>query len=873
MRNVIKRSEYTPPNYWIESVELTFDLHPHQTQVINTMRIVRNHEKPTAPLVLNGEHLTLKQIVLNGKLLDTNEFLQDAHSLTINDVPDHFELTITTIIHPDKNTTLEGLYISNDIFCTQCEAHGFRCITYFLDRPDVMTFFKTKIIADKHRYPRLLSNGNLIETGDLEDDKHYAIWHDPFKKPCYLFALVAGNLDCLEDHFITQSGRDITLRIYVEKGMRERCHHAMESLKLAMRWDEEKYGREYDLDIFMIVAVSDFNMGAMENKGLNIFNAKYILADPESATDIDYESIQIVVGHEYFHNWTGNRITCRDWFQLSLKEGLTVFRDQEFNADITSRAISRIDDVVILRASQFPEDAGPLAHPVRPDSYIEVNNFYTATVYNKGAEVIRMMQTLLTPEGFRRGMDLYFERHDGQAVTCDDYAQALADANHVDLTQFKRWYSQAGTPVIKVEQRYLPHSHQFELTLTQSCPATPDQLDKLPMHIPVKVALFDENGNKLWLGEEQKERTLELKHAAEIFTFSNIAKPPILSILRNFSAPVKLEFTRPISDYYTLLKHDDDAFNRWEAAQELGFHMLDVFIDAYQNEHQYKLDERYIDALYHALKSTSQDPALSARILMLPSLQQMSERYQSNMPVEAITIAHATLRETLAIRLYDLMLTTYKRLNQHQTYQFNATEAGRRSLKNACLYYLVHSDNEEGLALAIEQYHFANNMTDRLAALSLIVNCENDSRSILLEDFYNRWHHDSLVMDKWFALQSTSELVDVLDNVKSLLQHPAFSYKNPNKVRALIGAFAMNNFAHFNAMDGSGYFFLAEQVCLIDKINPQIAARIVTPLTRWQPQQPLRQELMQDALNRILAEPKLSNNVYEIVSKSLPVTV
>lgn len=869
MRNVIKRTDYSPPHYWIEAVELTFDLHPHDTYVTNTMKMIRNHQKPTAPLVLNGEKLTLKEIKLNGTTLDKDDYEIDATSLTIDNLPEQFELSITTLIHPDHNTELEGLFISNDIFCTQCEAHGFRRITYFLDRPDVMTLFKTKIIADKKRYPRLLSNGNLIAHGDLDNNKHFVVWEDPFKKPCYLFALVAGNLDCLEDHFITQSGRDITLRIFVEKGMRERCHHAMESLKLAMRWDEEKYGREYDLGIFMIVAVSDFNMGAMENKGLNIFNAKYILADPETATDADYEGIQIVVGHEYFHNWTGNRITCRDWFQLSLKEGLTVFRDQEFNADITSRAIARIDDVILLRASQFPEDAGPLAHPVRPDSYIEVNNFYTSTVYNKGAELIRMMQTILTPVGFRRGMDLYFERHDGQAVTCDDYANALADANHVDLKQFKLWYSQAGTPSIKIEERYLPESHQYELTLTQSCPATPGQSEKLPMHIPVKIALFDNNGNKLWLEKDEKEQVLELKHAAEIFTFNNINHQPILSILRNFSAPVKLEITRSIDDYLALLKHDDDAFNRWEASQELAYHMLDTFINAYQQAVPYKLDERYIDALYHALKNTTHDLALSARILMLPSLQQMSERYQKDMPVEAITIAHATLRETLAIRLYDMVLSTYKRLNQHQAYQYNASEAGRRSLKNACLYYLVHSDNDEGLALAIEQYHFANNMTDKLAALSLIVNCENDSRRVLLEDFYLRWQQDSLVMDKWFALQSTSELADVLDNIKSLLMHPAFSYKNPNKVRALIGAFATNNFAHFNAMDGSGYFFLAEQVCIIDKLNPQVAARIVTPLTRWQPQQALRQELMQKALQQILAEPKLSNNVYEIVSKSL----
>ncbi|MBY0544466.1 MAG: aminopeptidase N, partial [Gammaproteobacteria bacterium] len=525
MHQMTQRTDYTPPAYWVTSIELTVELDPKDTRVKNIMRLIRNNDVPIASLHLDGHDLTLEEIQLDGRALGPETYKLDEHGLTIEALPNEFTLTLTTLVHPDKNTALEGLYISNNIFCTQCEASGFSHITYYLDRPDVMAVFTTRIIGDKTHYPYLLSNGNLVEQGDLANNQHFAVWHDPFKKPCYLFALVAGDLDCLEEPFITQSGRTINLRIFVEKGLRERCHHAMESLKNAMRWDEEHYGRECDLDNFMLVAVSDFNMGAMENKGLNIFNAKYILADSDTATDRDFEGIQIVIGHEYFHNWTGNRITCRDWFQLSLKEGLTVFRDQEFNADMTSRGLVRIDDVTQLRAGQFPEDAGPLAHPVRPDCYIEVNNLYTATVYNKGAEVIRMMRTLLTPEGFRRGMDLYFERHDGQAVTCDDYTQALADANQFDLTQFKLWYSQAGTPTVKVITHYNAEMQTFELTLSQSCLPTPGQPDKAPLHIPVKIALFSENGEKLPLSD----KLIELKDKTEIIIIEQVPSKPILS--------------------------------------------------------------------------------------------------------------------------------------------------------------------------------------------------------------------------------------------------------------------------------------------------------------------------------------------------------
>lgn len=869
MRNMIKRMDYREPAYWIESINLDIDLQPESTQVISTLQMVRNKQRPAAPLVLDGSGLELKSVYLNGAALTQQDYHLGKHSLTISQLPDEFTLTITTLIAPDSNTTLEGLYLSNGMFCTQCEAAGFQHITYYLDRPDVMSRFTTRIRADKAKYPCLLSNGNLIEQGDLDNGKHFVVWQDPFKKPCYLFALVAGDLDCLEDFFTTQSGRQVTLRIFAEKGMRERCHHAMASLKSAMLWDEQKYGREYDLDIFMMVAVSDFNMGAMENKGLNLFNAKYILADQNSATDHDFEGIQLVIGHEYFHNWTGNRITCRDWFQLSLKEGLTVFRDQEFNADLTSRSLSRIDDVTLLRATQFVEDDGPLAHSVRPDSYIEVNNLYTATVYNKGAELIRMMQTLLTEEGFRHGMDCYFERHDGQAVTCDDYVQALADANQTDLTQFKLWYSQAGTPTVKVLTHYDAEQQEYELTLTQSSHLTAEGHESAPMHIPLKMALFSRKGEKLILEPGKKEKVIELKAWKETYTFKNIPSIPVLSILRNFSAPVKLEHSPAVDDHYTLFNHDDDAFNRWEAGQHLAYLMLDRFMESYEEGRFCRIDQRFLEGLARAFKDFGKDPGFNARILMLPSMQQMSERFDKDIPVERIKIAHDTLREDIAIALYSDALSTYQQLNTSQPYHFTPHDVGRRSLKNACLYYLVHSGNEEGLALAIDQYHSANNMTDRLAALRLVTSYENDSRAVLLEDFYARWERDSLTLDKWFAIQAASEVPDIIDNIRALLRHPAFTYTNPNKVRALIGAFSTQNFAYFNALDGSGYFLLAQQVCILDKINPQVAARIVTPLTSWQRHQTLRQDLMKDALQAILSEPNLSNNVFEIVSKSL----
>jgi aminopeptidase N len=874
MQQVIKRTEYTPLAFIIESIKLTIDLKPDTARIISHLHIKRNTAVAPMPLALNGEHLTLEQVVLDGRILSASEYGLTPTQLILADLPQAFELVITTIIYPDKNTELEGLYISNNIFCTQCEAHGFRRITYFPDRPDVMSTFTTTLIADKQQYPYLLSNGNPIDSGNMDGGRHFVTWHDPFKKPCYLFAVVAGNLDCLEDHFTTQSGRRITLRIFCEKGQRQRCHFAMHSLKQAMRWDEVEYGREYDLDIMMIVAVSDFNMGAMENKGLNIFNAKYILADAETATDADFEGIQVVVGHEYFHNWTGNRITCRDWFQLSLKEGLTVFRDQEFNADLTSRAIARIDDVNLLRLTQFPEDDGPLAHPVRPDSYIEVNNFYTATVYNKGAEVIRMLQTLLTPAGFRRGMDLYFERHDGQAVTCDDFVNALADANNIDVSQFKLWYSQAGTPRVDVAAHYDAKTQQYQLTLTQACPATPGQPDKAAMHIPIHIALLDKHGQHLPLimqGKAMGQATvLNFTEPQQQFVFENIAQAPVPSLLRNFSAPVKLHFKQNQDALYTLFRHDNDAFNRWEAGQNLAFHLIDELMAAY-TEGQYHLDERYPQTLINILQSDI-DPALAARMLMLPTPQQIADRYNP-IPVEAIVAAYQTLRETLAIRLYDTCLTLYQQLAKPVAYSFTAADVGRRSLKNTCLYYLVHSYNLEAVNLAVMQYRQANNMTDKLAALSVLANCENAERNLLLNDFYQHWQHDALVVDKWLQVQSTSELPDTLDNIKLLLEHPTFTYTNPNKVRALIGAFANNNFAHFHAMDGSGYAFLANQIRIIDKINPQIAARLVTPLTRWHTQQPLRQELMQDALHFILKEKSLSNNVMELVTKSLePIT-
>ncbi len=868
--------DYAPPAYRIPALDLRFELGEDSTTVHSRLRIDRAAATPAgAPLVLDGQQLELLALALDGTPLPAARYRVDADRLTLFDPPDSFELAVTTRIRPQDNASLEGLYRSSGNFCTQCEAEGFRKITYFLDRPDVMAVYTTTLVANQVRYPVLLSNGNLVDSGELDGGRHWATWRDPFPKPCYLFALVAGHLQHIEDHFVTRSGRRITLRIHVEPEHLDQCGHAMVSLKQAMAWDEQRFGLEYDLDLYQIVAVGDFNMGAMENKGLNIFNTKYVLARPDTATDADYQGILGVIGHEYFHNWTGNRVTCRDWFQLSLKEGLTVFRDQEFSSDLGSRGVKRIEDVRILRASQFPQDAGPMAHPVRPDSYIEINNFYTVTIYNKGAELIRMMQTLLGRDGFRRGMDWYFQRHDGQAVTCDDFVAALADANGADLSQFKRWYHQAGTPELTVSDAYDPAARRYTLTVRQSCPPTPGQPRKEPFHIPLALGLLDAEGRDLPLRLEGEgapsgtTRVLELREAEHVFRFVDVPVRPVPSLLRGFSAPVKLNTAESDDDLRFRLAHDSDDFNRWDAGQTLAIRAILALIGERRQGRAWTLPESFSAAFERALTSGT-DPALLAQVLTLPSETYLAERMDV-VDVNGIHAARMFVMRTLAERLRERFLTVYQTLHvrERDGYRIEPAAMARRALKNVCLDYLMQLDDDGMRALCLEQFHSAGNMTDQLGALAPLAHCAGPERAEALAAFYARWRHDPLVVDKWLTLQATSRLPGTLAVVESLMAHEAFNLRNPNKVRALIGAFAQANPLHFHAADGGGYTFLADQVLALNAFNPQIAARLMAAFTRWRHYDPTRQHRMRGELERILAAPDLSPDVYEIAAKSL----
>ncbi|WP_124951723.1 aminopeptidase N [Sulfuriferula thiophila] len=866
--------DYTAPRYLIDTVDLHFDLHDDYARITSRLSIHSNHEhsQQNQPLILQGERLKLIAVKLNDQLLTAGQYQLNEDSLTILDVPAGFTLEIVTEVKPQENKALEGLYKSGGHFCTQCEAEGFRKITYFLDRPDVMARYTTTIVADK-KYPQLLSNGNLVEQGELEDGRHWAKWVDPFKKPSYLFALVAGDLAHLHDTFITRSGRSVSLRIYVEQHNLDKTAHAMHSLKQSMRWDEDTFGLEYDLDIYMIVAVDDFNMGAMENKGLNLFNSKYVLAKPETATDADFDGIESVIGHEYFHNWTGNRVTCRDWFQLSLKEGLTVFRDQEFSADMSSRAVKRINDVRSLRTVQFPEDGGPMAHAVRPDSYIEIGNFYTSTIYNKGAEVIRMMHTLLGKAGFRRGMDLYFERHDGQAVTTDDFVKAMEDANQRDLTQFRRWYTQAGTPEISAAGVYDAATQSYTLTLTQSCPATPGQPHKEPFHLPIAMGLLDAQGADMPLQLEGEDaatgttRVLELRDAAQTFRFINVAQPPLPSLLRGFSAPVKLHAHTSRTELAFLLGHDSDAFNRWEAGQRLAGEIILGLVAAYRDGQAMTLDDSFVQAIAKALHSKL-DPAVVAQLLTLPSELYLAEA-MTTVDVEGIHLAREFVRKTLAQRLKADFEQAYRANSVPGTYRFDAQNVARRSLKNLALSYLMTLNEPAARALCMQQFNSADNMTDSIAALAALSNQDCTERALALAAFYDKWRHDPLVLDKWFGLQAMSQLPGTLAEVQALVQHPAFEIKNPNKVYSLIGAYTRSNPIRFHDISGAGYAFLADQVLHIDTFNPSVAARMLGALSRWRKFDATRQALMQAQLQRIIAQPGLSKDAYEVVSKSL----
>ena len=875
--SMIYRQDYRPADYFINQVTLRFELAESNTTVQAVLQMTRNpHTTAVTPLVLHGQELQLQALSIDGRPLTDNDYQTDADSLTIHQPPEQFELIIVTRIQPKNNTSLEGLYQSSGNFCTQCEAEGFRKITYFLDRPDVMAVYTTTIIADKTRYPVLLANGNLIDSSELDDGRHWVKWYDPFKKPSYLFALVAGQLDFIEDHFNTRSGRDVTLRIYVGPQNINQCEHAMASLKKAMLWDEQVYSLEYDLDIYMIVAVGDFNMGAMENKGLNIFNTKFVLAKPESATDSDYHGIEGVIAHEYFHNWTGNRVTCRDWFQLSLKEGLTVFRDQEFSADMGSRGVKRIDDVRVLRSVQFPQDAGPMAHPVRPDAYIEINNFYTVTIYNKGAEVVRMMHTLLGVDGFRRGMDCYFARHDGEAVSCDDFVAAMEAANNIDLTQFRYWYSQAGTPELSVTGNYNQAQQTYTLTVSQRCPGTPGQTKKQAFHIPLAMGLLGTDGRDLPLqldGEnsvsDATSRVLQIDATTQQFTFINVPEAPVPSLLRGFSAPVKLQFDYSNDDLLFLLANDSDAFNRWEASQQLIIQTILNLIEQRRNGITWALDKKLVAAFAQTLSATNADPALLARIFTLPGQNDLAEQV-TVADVEGIHLARQFVQSELAQQLRDEFFACYRANHKQGDYDSSGIASGKRSLKNRCLAYLATLDDvAESRALLLQQYQAANNMTDEIGALSVLVHCDWPEREPALATFYQRWQQEALVVDKWFSLQAMSLLPGTLHRVQQLLQHDAFALTNPNKVRGLIGAFAQGNPLHFHAADGSGYAFIGEQILVLDPLNPQVAARLMSCFTRWRKYDHARQELMRAQLKQILAVNDLSPDVYEIAAKSL----
>lgn len=881
--STIYLKDYSVPDFLIDETELRFELFETHALVHSNLRFRRNPQadSASAPLVLDGCDLELKSLSIDDNPLSAGAYRLDEESLTIETVPDKFSLQCTTQIEPQNNTSLDGLYRSSTMFCTQCEAEGFRKITYYLDRPDVMSVYTVTLEADPETYPVLLSNGNLQHCEQLANGRTRAVWHDPHRKPAYLFALVAGDLERVSDQFETCGGREVDLHIYVEAKDIDKCAHAMQSLKNAMRWDEEVYGREYDLDIFNIVAVDDFNMGAMENKSLNIFNTSCVLASPETTTDAGFQRVEGVVAHEYFHNWSGNRVTCRDWFQLSLKEGFTVFRDTEFSSDMGSPVVKRVEDVSLLRTAQFAEDAGPMAHPVRPDSYMEISNFYTVTIYEKGAEVVRMIQTLLGPEQFRAGSDLYFERHDGQAVGCEDFVKAMEDVSGIDLTQFRHWYSQAGTPQVTVSGDYDAEQETYTLRVAQSCPDTPGQSDKQAFHIPMAMGLLGEAGSlRLTLQDEQVDtesadntgRVLSITEREQHFVFTNINEKPVPSLFRGFSAPIKLRMDYSRDDLLFLMQNDSDGFNRWEASQQLGVLVLNDMLAAHQAGARLALDERVISAGRNLLADDSLDPAMVALMLALPSEAYMAEQMQ---PVDVLAIhaARNQARLDLASALRDDLLVTYRRLSMSQgDYAPSSGQVARRSLKNLALQYLMLLPGAEILPLCLEQLDKADNMTDRIAALVALVNSEHEAETATaLVEFYETWQHEPLVVNQWFQVQACCQRPGTLGRVRQLLEHSAFDLRNPNKVRAVIGAFCGQNAVNFHQLDGAGYQFLADHVIQLNRSNPQIASRLLGPLSKWRKFLPEQQAMMKAELERLAREPKLSRDVFEVVSKSLQI--
>jgi aminopeptidase N len=869
--------DYAPPAYLIDAVALDVSLDPKAARVVSTLTMRPNPAATTSgqPLVLDGEALTLQSIALNGKALAPGDYTLAPGSLAIDTVPaEPFTLEIVTLCDPEANTELSGLYRSNGTYCTQCEPEGFRRITYFVDRPDVLAVYTVRIEADREAAPVLLSNGNPVQSGEIPGTgRHYAVWHDPFPKPSYLFALVGGDLASIHDTFTTASGRQVALGIYVEPGKEDRCGWAMESLKRAMRWDEERFGLEYDLDVFNIVAVSDFNMGAMENKGLNIFNDKLVLARPDTASDADYASIESVIAHEYFHNWTGDRVTCRDWFQLCLKEGLTVFRDQEFTGDVRMGPVERIITARLLKTHQFPEDAGPLAHPVRPASYIEINNFYTSTVYEKGAEVCRMLQTLLGRDAFRKGLDLYFERNDGEAATVEDFVSAMADASGRDLTQFMRWYTQSGTPELACSLDYDPHAKTARLKVSQVVPPTPGQSSKEPMHIPLKLGLIGANGDELPLkldGEELTDGLLEVTEREQVFEFHDVPAPPTPSLLRDFSAPVRLTTNLHPDQIEFLMIHDSDPFNRWQAAQTYATNLM---ADAARN----RLDLGPVTGmeagrLAQALAATARDETLGAayraEALKLPSESDIARELAHDVDTDAVQQARDALRARIGETIGDTLREVYDATAPQGSFSPDPESAGRRALRNAALDLLTATATEAAIDRAVRHYREASNMTDAIIALSILSHLQSPVRDEALDDFYARWQDEPLVLDKWFAVQARATRPDSVETVRGLLTHPKFSLKNPNRVRALIGSFAQANPAGFHRADGEGYRLLADQALLIDKFNPHVAARLLGAFESWKTLESGRQRHAKAALET-LANQDLSTDSYEIVTKTL----
>ena len=854
----IKLSDYSPPAYLVDEVTLDFSLAPNATRVKAKLSVRRSGEH-AEPLRFNGERLRPISVAIDGRTLEAGEYEIDDEFLTIAAPPEAFLLETEVEIDPEGNKALEGLYISAGRFCTQCEAEGFRKITWFPDRPDVLARFTVRIEGPK-AYPRLLSNGNLIEAGELPGERHFAIWNDPFPKPCYLFALVAGELDVLEDSFVTMSGRTVALRIYVDPGQAARAAYAMDSLKRAMRWDEETYGREYDLDLFMIVAVRDFNFGAMENKGLNIFNSSLLLADEATATDFDYERIEGVVAHEYFHNWTGDRITCRDWFQLCLKEGLTVFRDQSFSADMRGHAVQRIKEVKTLRARQFSEDAGPLAHPVRPSSYIKIDNFYTATIYEKGAEVIRMLKTMIGPEAYRAGADLYFERWDGQATTVEALIQCFAEASGRDLSAFFAWYEQAGTPGVSLEAAYDAETKVLELNLQQLTQPTPGQPDKRALPIPIEIGLLDEDGRVL-----RESEVFVLDSPSRRVRIENVARTPVISALRGFTAPVNLTSDAPAKDAYVLMAADPDLFNRWEAGQTLARNLILARADGRADEVG---EQRFAEALAPALNDQSSEPAFKALMLMLPSESDLALQATPADPA-AIHAAREELRARMATHLGPQLRDLHVRLQNAADFSPDAEQAGRRALRNATLELLAADPSAADIQRAIGHYRTASNMTDAIGALNALMLIGGEPFEECVADFYERWQDEPLVVDKWFALQARDPDEGALGRVIGLTAHPAFDARTPNRLRALVSSFAHYNPARFHDPSGAGYRFLADQILMVDSFNPNVAARLIEPLGQWARYAPELGALMRSELERITLSPGLSKNVYELASKAL----